>query len=656
MDQFSEDELSKKLIPVIDQVHRPKDAEWPSFDKNSVFEKAVREIHIAYEIPKEMTYFAAFGVLATVCQGHYYAQLPSGYTTNLSLMLLTIIESGGRKSAAANAFFGVLNQYQDNQLEQSIADNQAIRPDRHNWKLALSALESKLKAQVKKDEDPSQTAQAIKAHMRAEPQLTKPHQFILNDVTPQAIPDFMKTYSKNAVLFSDEADSLFNGPAMRDMAFINKLWDGRGLRTDRKSTERIVVPNAKLSTYLLTQPESIQSFMDKHSERAHGLGFLARFLVVRPEPNFTPNYETIPESIPEKEAFDKRALRLLEDQWHKESSNTPATAITFSNPAGRLWLDMAKQLDSEKLDGGMYAFQRAHAGKLMENVTRIAALLTAFEGHKSKDNKLSDDAPFGGESCVDETFDNKTSDKITDKKTSDKKPDIEIQPHTLEFAYDFCLRCSKHFLTHLAGEPPLLKNANELVRYLCERSQDFYENFQKRNFKKQQCKLMDDWTGTYKPEYGNSGGKAYTTGFYYRFDLSCLQQIGPTFVRSFRGETGKEDFYRVAELLHKLGHLIINRENKVTKYYFFQVVPINFNPNTNRITDNLNRSRSEESRPETEYQNGREVFLHSLPMYEDLDVGRKDPEDTNPNLQTGQKLPYTGRFNEETTYYSIMLV
>ncbi|WP_414927279.1 DUF3987 domain-containing protein, partial [Pseudomonas zeae] len=71
---------------------------WPCFLEHSLVEAAVTEAARELQVSREMAMMCAFGAMSMACQGHVDVQMPTGHQVPTSLMLLTIADSGERKT------------------------------------------------------------------------------------------------------------------------------------------------------------------------------------------------------------------------------------------------------------------------------------------------------------------------------------------------------------------------------------------------------------------------------------------------------------------------------------------------------------------------------------------------------------------------------
>lgn len=462
---------------------------WPSFREHSLLEAAVTEAARELQVSREMAMMCAFGAMATACQKHVDVQMPTGHKVPTSLMLLTIADSGERKTTTQNNFFEAINHLNDAAHRTNEGALMEHRVEHQLWSTRKRHLErtySKYAAQ----EDGVATQASLKAiaeHVRAEPQPPRSAKFLYEDTTPQALVQMLYENASNGCLLTSEASSIFSGKALGELDKLNTLWDGNSVIVDRISREGFVLQNARLTLSLMAQPSVISRFMGKRGEEARGTGFLARFLVVKPRAMAGQRKDQKLSELPRRKAFNARIRERLDSTVLAERQ-----VLSFSEQAKDLWFQYSRHLEKQMQENGIYHYLKDHASKLLENTSRLAAILHAFERNSESDT--------------------------------------EIDYFTLEFCWKFTQNCSSHFIAHLANEPQIVTDANLLAHYLL--------------------------TTAHRDDPLKNRREAVTSGLISgakcRFSLTQLKQYGPS---KLRGRANSERLDAAIELLKKLGHI-----------------------------------------------------------------------------------------------------
>lgn len=490
---------------------------WPCFHEHSLLESAVTEAARELQVSREMAMMCAFGAMATACQGQVDLKMPTGRSAPTSLMLLTIAESGERKTTTQNHFFDAINALNDEAYQANEAAVREHKISQQLWdteKRHLQRMYSKYATQADKTAT-DEVLKELTEHLKAEPQPSRSGKFLYEDTTPQALVQTLYENIPNGCLLTSEASSIFSGKALGELDKLNTLWDGGSVIVDRVSRETFILRNARLTLSLMAQPSVIAKFMGKRGDEARGTGFLARFLVIKPRTMAGQRTHDKNSSLPRKAAFNTRIREII------SLTNPPdRQVLSFSEAASDQWYEYNRQLEGEMQENGLYYYLKDHASKLLENTCRLAAILHMFE------------------------------------RTS--RSETEINLLTLKFCWAFARTCSKHFIENLASEPQLVTDANNLAHYLLKVS--YKESSPKdepthKNRSNHQSQRSEKDVST---EDTRSGAKT-------RFTLSTVKQFGPS---SLRGSTNSSRLEAAIELLTKLGHIRKDGSN----YHFQETI------------------------------------------------------------------------------------
>ena len=482
---------------------------WPCFREHSLFEAAVTEASRELQVSREMAMMCAFGAMATACQGYVDVLMPTGHKVPTSLMLLTIADSGERKTTTQNYFFGTINALNDVAHRQNEADMAEHRVVHRLWYTDMRHLEREYVTFRRQDDKAKakKARKAYEAHVRAEPRPPRSGKFLYEDTTPQALVLMLYENMPNACMLTSEANSIFSGKALGELDKLNTLWDGSSVIVDRISREGFTLQNARLTLALMAQPSVISRFMGRRGEEARGSGFLARFLVAKPRPMAGFRESRTVFELPRQQAFNARLRERLETGVPEKRH-----ILRFSEAAAALWYEYSQYLEAQMRENGLYHYAKDHASKLLENVSRLAAILHAFE--------------YGIDS------------------------DREIDAFTLTFCWTFARICSQHFTEYLANEPQLVADANLLAHFLLRIAVNEYRNSEEAQDKKktkQKEALRDNRPLPYEPLPNH-----LRHGIGTDFTLTTIKQRGPT---CFRGRANAERLEATIELLTKLGHI-----------------------------------------------------------------------------------------------------
>lgn len=485
--------------------HRPD--HWPSFKQDSVFWSAVIEAEQQIQVPREMAMMCALGAISLACQSQIDVNLPTGGLVHTPLMLLTLAESGERKTTVQNKFFQSIIDLNHEAIAIGERRLQTHEDQSLVWEVEEKGLKSKLTKAIKSDDQQAiqNAREQLIEHQKKSPTFPIRPRLLYDDTTPGALVQYLHDHSSNGCLLTSEANSIFSGRALQELDKLNTLWDGGNLIVDRLTRPSFILSGARLTLSLMTQPSVINRFLAKRGEEARGMGFLARFLVVKPKQKAGQRITKKAGPLPHIQKFNEKIEAILSDPKEgplfAERPTSEKQVMTFNAEAESLWFKYEQGIENAMEDGKPYAYYTDHASKLMENVGRMAALLHFFE--------------YG-------------------------KKDITVE--TLKFSYDFVRKCSTHFQRHLAGEPRVITEANKLVKFFLETAD------------KEEQLAYNFVQGI--PQHLASGREV-------SFTLTSIKQKGPY---SLRGRENDVQLREALELIKKMGH--INYRVATREYVF----------------------------------------------------------------------------------------
>lgn len=418
---------------------------WHRLDESTRLQSVVDYVVCDKKVSPEMALTTALGALSAASQAGYVVHVPGtrDVTHPVSLMLLIAANSGEGKTSVEKLMLHSVRKFQKSQEK---ANEKLLRKHEHQldiWKNKRSALISLLKGAVKDGDEAStiEVEKKLDALEDIKPSPPTTINLVYEDTTPAALLQAMDVHLPVACIVSSEADNILNGFAMQQTAQINSLWSGSDITVSRKTSQSFTLSNARLTMVLMTQESSVEKYMKKRGQQARGSGLLARFLTVFPRP-VVGNRDDIPtasQSTEVIESFHERITQLLNEtiKRDKDSLEKP-TELRFSLKAGQTWLKIRSIIEKNCQPGGFYENSGDHGTKIMENISRIAALI-----------------------------------HLCERETNE----AEIKEDVLIDAANIALHYSSHFLRHFSSASILEKNAEKIYNKMYS----FYDK-QKGNY------------------------------------------------------------------------------------------------------------------------------------------------------------------------------
>ena len=374
--------------------------------------------------PRALIYSAALTAMATAVQGSINVCKPNGQIVPVSLMVLTVANSGERKSTAENVFMGGVRCFQD---EMDVI----YQSELSDWRAKQSIWDARRKAILKEtllldQSEGGDPNRQLMEHQACTPIKPRRFKLLYEDATSEALFLGLHQNIPVAGLISSEGGGVLTGKAFNDLSKQNALWSGDVITVDRVTAESYEV-RGRLTVSLMVQESSFFSYMEKHGEKSRGSGLWARFLVCSPES--TQGTRFIAEGAAPWDCCDRFSERVGEilksSVEFLADSNKSKLVVRFSQAAIHRWVSIFNGVESQIRPEGRYFGMGDHASKLADNIARVAALFHFFE-----------------------------------------KKDGEIAVETLEAAIEVCFWYSDEFLRMFTPQPQEEADAQKLDAWL----------------------------------------------------------------------------------------------------------------------------------------------------------------------------------------------
>ena len=348
---------------------------------------AVEEVTGFVKAPVPLVASSTLAALSLVCQAHIDVKRADKLHGPVGLFLLTIADSGERKSTCDTFFTSAIRRYQEEQAE-------AMKPAIKEYQAAIAAWEaerdgilSAVKDAGKKGNATDKLLADLTQLQQDKPEPPRVPRLILGDETPENLAWSLAKLWPSAGVLSSEAGVVFGShgmgkdSAMRNLALLNVLWDGGAHSIGRRTSESFTVRGARLTMGLMIQETTLREYFSKSGGLARGTGFLARFLVAWPESTQgTRNFTEAPANWPHLDAFHRRITAILNQPApiDEDGALTPAL-LSLAPDAKAAWVEYHDAIESELASGGELYDVRDVASKSADNAARLAALFQHFE-------------------------------------------------------------------------------------------------------------------------------------------------------------------------------------------------------------------------------------------------------------------------------------
>jgi len=280
---------------------------------------AVEEVRAFTKAPIPLVASSALAALSLAVQAHADVKRAEKLQGPTGLFLLTVADSGERKSTCDGFFMQAIREYEAEQAETAkplIKDHKAAM---EAWETKRGGIKEKIRQLSKAGKPAREQEEALRDLEHDKPEPPRVPRLIYGDATPEALKwNLAKGWPSGGVV-SSEAGLVFGAhgmgkdSVMRNLATLNQLWDGVDIATERRTTESFTVRGARLTIALQVQEATLRSFFDRSGGLARGTGFLARFLLAWPESTQGHRpFTDPPESWPALVRFNQRIAGILQ--------------------------------------------------------------------------------------------------------------------------------------------------------------------------------------------------------------------------------------------------------------------------------------------------------------------------------------------------------
>lgn len=377
-------------MPVIKQkIHFSKDC-FPD-----VIGKALVDVHGLTQAPLPMIGSVLMAAVSLACQKLIQVDIPNVGLKPCSLYFLTLAASGERKSTVSKCIMKPFLEKNTELYEKFIRESQTYDDDLDVWNDLRKEHKRALSKELKKKEkgQANKYDELAREHLNSEKPEKPRHRrtvFHNSDMTSEGLQKMLSEDPKNSTgLIFDEALIFFGGRAKSSTGFLNMLWDGESFEVIRKP-ESFVIHDVRLTASLMVQEPVFDSYMKKHGKDARASGFLARFLISKPDSTIGERTSSGYSGNGSLETFHRVITALLDRELDMHDAE-PETLV-FSEEAKSFIRILSRDTEENQAENCYLSEMTDFAGRYVENICRTAALFQFFVNtfNETKvDNKIS---------------------------------------------------------------------------------------------------------------------------------------------------------------------------------------------------------------------------------------------------------------------------
>lgn len=335
------------------------------------------------QAPVESVTTSVLSVLATVLQSVIEVETPVGEISPVSLYTLVILDSGNRKTAVENMLYRKVREFDEERDRRYAELLVKCKLERSAYFLKLKVVRKKLVKAISEGWSNVCTIEEEYMTLLAkEPVAERCGHIVYSDFTIAALMKSLAERWPHASILSSEASKILQNLSQQ-VTQLNTLHDGpRSMSINRKVEGDILLSDPRLSMSLMVQSEPFNKFRALSATDAGGTGFFNRLLVCEP-PSLQGTRMLSPYTVGvdrenEFSPFQQRVAELLIQGESVVKSGGRRALMRFSPEATVLWVEYHNATESWIGVGGSLEEIKGYVSKVMNNMSRIAALLTYF--------------------------------------------------------------------------------------------------------------------------------------------------------------------------------------------------------------------------------------------------------------------------------------
>ncbi len=340
---------------------------------------AVEAIAAATEAPVAMCAASVLASTSLAVQGHRDAETLNG-TAPASLFLLTVAESGERKSTADRLAMRGVREFEADLRTDYDIERDLWRDAHELWRASRAKILGDRKA------DSATKRADLKALGPEPPAPLKPH-IVASAPTIEGIVKHLPELRASLGIMTEEGGALIGGHSMKaenrlaTCASFSAMWDGQPLDRWRAGDGVESYTGRRFSAHVLVQPVAAEALLS--DPMANGQGLLARFLTCRPTSRIGTRLRMERDARAEAgiARFAARIRSLLSRDLPLADgirNQLVPPVLPMSEEARDVLTAFGREVEKAQAPGGPFEDARAFASKTAEHAARLAAVQAIY--------------------------------------------------------------------------------------------------------------------------------------------------------------------------------------------------------------------------------------------------------------------------------------
>lgn len=348
---------------------------------------AAEEVIRQVQAPDALVAMAFLTSMSASAQGLFDVRLPTGQVRPVSLNLLTVAESGERKTAVDNLVSAPLYSFDKQRVKKHQADLAVYDLQKRIWQSVDKGLQRQIAKLAQEGLPIDELSQQIAEHTAAKPTQPRLRRIMRQNATHRAIMDAFEGDGEAVAFMGDEGEIITKGGVLNQIGMLNKVWDGAPLLTlDRSERVSVIVQNPRVTVSYMVQTAVLEDLLEHRGDIMRGSGHWARNLIGWPSStqgsrytyHLDQNWHYLPK-------FHERVAELLDEFGRRiDAGVIERTVHEFSDEAIARWIELMNHTEALIAPVGYLHDIKDFASKRVEITGRIAALLHVFSKQEGK--------------------------------------------------------------------------------------------------------------------------------------------------------------------------------------------------------------------------------------------------------------------------------
>jgi hypothetical protein len=349
---------------------------------HNVVRDAIWEVQHRVQAPDALISSSFLTAMSIAGQGHVDIETPTGQIRPVSLNLLSIANSGERKTATDSMVCAPIYEHDSQQSTRFQERLSAYHRDLSYWRTVEVAIQRKIYRAIRLDDDAEKYRDELLHHHSLKPLKPERCRIVYQSITERPFMEALQGDGKSLSILSDEGDVVLRGGAMSRIALLNKVWDGAKTITFDRADESLEARNPRVTVSFMVQEGVFNEFMAKKGGSVRSSGHLARYLVSAPmSTQGTRHMSGRDEAWVALPKFHDRLIALLDaNAYPHERDSSQRSILRFSPEAKELWVWTQNNVEQQLQPGGYFENIKDFAAKSVEIVGRLAGIMHCFGG------------------------------------------------------------------------------------------------------------------------------------------------------------------------------------------------------------------------------------------------------------------------------------